>query len=242
MLPIISHEFRLSHHSIVLLGNQELITVDDRPARNMALRMGARQDRICFIHVPSGHKGRGHKTIQLPDFTKPIEAEGTILKVRGDAAILQTADCPTVILCDTKTNNVVVAHAGRPALTPPTECATCNFSVLDAAYMQLRGHEKADESVCAHIVGSICGQCFVHDKPGAEEFVKPFDRYGEEIFTDRSKGALDLVRHIRKQLEWRGIPAKNIRHDGLCTKETPTLSSRRGGRYTTKNTIIVVRH
>lgn len=240
--PAIRAHFRLNFLSIALLGQQPLTLTDPAHAKGMAIAMGARPDRICLIDVPSGPKGAGFQTVQLPDFTAPIQAEGTILRLSGSAATLQTRDCPTVVLYDGLTHRTVVTHAGRPALTPPADCAACSFSVLDAAYQQLRGHEKGDRHVRAFILGSICGHCFVHDEPGAEAYVTPFDRFGEAIFTDRSKGALDLVKHIRTQLEHKGIPPENIVHDKLCTKEDERLSSRRGGRCDTKNTIIVVRH
>lgn len=242
MFSATQHDFRMQRLSIALLGNQPSFGLDTRHAVDAALQMGAHHNRVCIIYVPSNHTGKGHKNIQNPDFEQPIYAEGTILQSRGQAVALQTDDSPTVILYDSKTHNVVVTHAGRPAMTPPEECATCSFSVLDAAYQRLLGHEKADGHIHAFIIGSICGHCFVHDEPGAEAFVTPFDRYGHDVFTDRSKGALDMVKLITLQLRHRGIPAENIRHDGQCTQENVDLSSRRGGRYKNKNTIIVVRH
>ena len=233
--------FQAPHLRIGLLGNRPHFSRDTRHAREAALLMGARHNSICIINVPSDKNGAGHKTIQNASFDASIASDGALLLQCGSAAALQTADCPTLILCDTITNNVAIAHAGRPALSPPIECATCSFSVVDAAFNRLMPDKNRAGDVKAFIVGSICGHCFVHENPDSEEFVRPFDHFGEQVFTDRSRGALDLVAVIKLQLKYHGVLEENIMHDHLCTMENNWLASRRGGRYEKRNTIVVVR-
>lgn len=203
--------------------------------------MGVKPDRVCIIDAPSGPDGKGHKLVENARYDSPIAADGVLFERPGSAAVVQTADCPAVVLYNAQNHRVVLFHAGRPGLTTGGDCPTCNFTVLSAAVHRLLLGGSAAH-VHAFILGSICGRCFVHDEPGAEAYVTPFDRYGDIAFTDRSKGALDLRAVIQHELIHKGVPAKNIHHDGLCTKEDVRLSSRRGGRYDTKNTIIVVRH
>ncbi|HEY0964257.1 MAG TPA: polyphenol oxidase family protein [Candidatus Paceibacterota bacterium] len=233
--------FGLPYLSMVLMGRQPVVTLDDAPARHQAVKMGAKSSTICILDAPSGPKGKGHKVIENARYDSPVAADGVLFQRPGSAAVLQTADCPALVLYHAKTHKVVLAHAGRPGMTQGGECATCSFTVLSAAMHRLLAGDSAAH-VHAFILGSICGRCFVHDEPGAEVFVTPFDRYGEIAFTDRKKGALDLPAVITHELIHRGVPANHIHHDHLCTMEDQHLSSRRGGRYDTKNTVVVVRH
>jgi copper oxidase (laccase) domain-containing protein len=114
--------------------------------------------------------------------------------------------------------------------------------VLDAAFNRLKGMGAHAEDVVVFIVGSICGNCFVHNEPGAEAYITPFDRYGADVFTNRAEGALDMVKLITKLLVHKGVLPQNIHHDKLCTKEEVGLASKRAGRFETRNTIIAVRH
>lgn len=205
-----------------------------------ANEMGADNDRICHIVAPSNSRSAGYQTIGMADYANPVYAEGVVLTEEGSAAVIQTADCPVIVMRNRKNGNVLVTHAGRPALTPPDDCDACQGNIVAYACRRILGWPQEPDAVEVFVTAHICGQCFVHDQPGAEAYVAPFDRFGAAAFTDRSRGALDMFAIIKAQMIGYRIDEERISRDGRCTKETGVLASYRQGDRT-RNTIIVVR-
>jgi len=224
---------------VTIHGQQPHLNSDLKISRLQAIELGADPDYIAHIVTASNDRDPGHKNILQNVFSKKSHADGVLLNKTRSAGIIQTADCPAVILYDFDSNDVVLAHAGRPALSPSGHCASC--TVIENALHALIGHQGDPTKVFALVVGSICGPCFRHDHKSAKHLIEPFLKLPEQVFADRSLGALDLYEVIKHELMYRGVPEGNIRHEGPCTFETPELSSYRRDKTLLRNTIIVVR-
>ncbi len=195
--------------------------------------------RVGLILAPSNRNDRGFKQIRTIGVSgKAVPCEGACINHKS-ALIIQTADCPVVIIRNMDTELVVETHAGRPALTPIRMPNGALSNVITTAYMKVLGN-STPQRLQAHITAHICGECFLHDHPGAEEFIRPFDQFGETVFTDRKRGALDVGAVIRQQLKTFGLLRENISEDVTCTKESDWLASHRNG-HTTRNIIVVER-
>lgn len=217
--------------------------------RLLALIHGARGDSICLIKAPGSAELPGYQTITEPRFTSlyntepDVFAEGVILSRSGSAAIIRPADCSTLIGVtidkETKQKRMVVTHAGRAAMTPTNTPGEPIKNIVTIAHEALvEGFEQPEVHI--YIVGSICGNCFEHNGPNDEPIVGPFDQFGSHAFVDRSRGALDLVSIIKSQLIDLGVSEANIKHDGICTYETPYLASYRRDRSEARNAVVAV--
>jgi copper oxidase (laccase) domain-containing protein len=191
-----------------------------------------------MLYVPSQQGEAGFQLIKKADYLTPIEADGVILTERGSAAILQTADCPTIILTDEVTGYKVVTHAGRAALTPQGHCVDC--TIVENALAQLGAKDKT--KVHAFVVGDISGKHFLHDHESARPLIEPFLRFGNDIFTDQERLGLSLFAIIKRRLLHANVPESNISHYGDCTFAHQRYSShRRDGNRNDRNHIIVVK-
>ncbi len=222
----------------LILGRQQRLSVNPVPSLKAAFELGATPSAICVLHVPSNQGEPGFQLIKKPDYEHPLKAEGVILTQRGSAAILQTADCPTLILTDELTGNKVVTHAGRAALTPQGHCVDC--TIVETALASLGTKDK--RKVQAFVLGDISGKHFLHDHESARPLIEPFLCLGDEIFTDKARLGLSLFAVIKHRLLHAGVPLGNISHYGECTFAHHRYSShRRDGDRNDRNHIIVVK-
>jgi copper oxidase (laccase) domain-containing protein len=218
---------------------------DTMPLRSLAVKGGAKTDKICLLKVPDSKIRIGYQTIIAPMFGSPnrtyfdVRSEGVILTEPGSAVIIRTADYPILVLYELVQRRLVVTHAGPAAITPTSEPGDAIRNIVTIAY-DLVVNNYPLPHVNAYITGSICGQCFEHNRHGDNKFIKSFDRFGPHAFANRNKGALDLISVIRHQLEQFGIPEWRIKHDGMCTKESDWLASYRRDRNKRKNTIVAI--
>lgn len=224
---------------VALYGEQLHLNSDAEISRLQAIELGAHPEYIAQIVTASSDKDPGYRNIVHDVFGKKSQADGVLLKTPRSAGIIQTADCPAVILYDTKSHQVVLAHAGRPAVSPSGHCTSC--TVVGNALHALIGSDGDPTTVFALVVGNICGPCFKHDHASATHLIEPFFKLPAQVFADRALGALDLYEVIKHQLLFRGVLEENIRHEGPCTLETEGLSSYRRDQTLLRNTIIVVR-
>lgn len=212
--------------------------------RSLALLHGAKKDFVCLIKAPSNASQQGFQTITTPKFGNPndpqpdVFAEGVVLTQSGSAAVITTADCPTLVMYEQKSGQLLITHAGRPTMTPSNPSSEPIKNIVTIAHDAITGKYK-NPNIHAYITGGICGYCFTHNQPGAEKFVKPFDQFGEIAFTNRELGALDLVAIIKHQLIQLGVAPLNIEHDGLCTKGTDWLTSYRQDKIA-RNAVVAV--
>lgn len=226
----------------LILGKQPRLSVDSLTAINTAVGAGASPQKICVLHVPSGATGDGYQLLKVADYYEPVAAEGTALTEKGAAVIMQTADCPTVILTDTQTGKVVVTHAGRAALTPKCKerSPNCDFTVIENAYAFLGAKDPTKVTVL--VIGDICGECFKHDYESAQHLVAPFLPLGKEVFADIETGSLSLFSVIKKRLMFIGVAESTIHHYQDCTFEKNRYAShRRDEDVNERNHIVVVR-
>lgn len=209
--------------------------------------LAAKTQGVSLAHMvtpPSGPDQSGFQTIARGTSDFAVIADGIVVPPR--AAIGITArDCPLVVLenrdPEGQSPRVVAFHAGRPALSPATDCVGCGFSVIAPALNAVAPPGTNRMHVHAFIFVSICGPCFTHPDEAGQTLLEPFRRIHHDAIIDETTGALDLVHIIRTGLKGRGVPAQNIRHDGLCTKEDTRLSSKRRG-DTSHNLVVVCRH
>ena len=220
------------------------------PARTIATQLGANQAKVCLVKPAGDATEPGFLSIVNSTFGDAksedfdVYADGVVLTESGSAAVLFTADCPTVILLGRFKNGqiaIVAVHAGRAAMAPVTLRDGNPSNIITWAYKKLvKGLEVED--VQAYITGAICGHCFKHDKPEARGLVEPFKQFGEHAILDDKQGTLDLVKIIKEQLLQFGLTEANIKHDGVCTLETDWLASYRRDRRKERNAIVVVLH
>ncbi len=222
----------------VILGHQERLGQNPIPAIHAATELGANPHAICILHTASGKNDPGYQLIKRPDYKGPVAAEGVFLDERQSAAIMQTADCPTIILTNSENGKMVVTHAGRPALTPAGHCKDC--TIVETALSHLGTRDVSN--ISAHVVGDICGKCFKHDHDSARPLIVPFLPLGDQVFLDVESGALSLFAVIKHRLLHAGVPEASISHYGDCTFEKHRYSShRRDANRNDRNHIIVVK-
>ena len=225
--------------SLSIIGRQPRIIDKPAQAEGHARLYGADPEKIALLIVASAAGTDGHKDFVHDTYSTIKFADGVVLNQPGGAGVIQTADCAALALYDGATGRMVLAHAGRPALTPDAHCPTCTITYN--ALCHLTGSMGDRSQVEALVVGNICGPCFKHDQPEAKHLVEPFMKYPPHVFFDIEEGALDLYEVIKHELVHYGVPVANIGHVGSCTFETDSLSSHRRG-DTDRNTVVLVRH
>ena len=222
----------------LILGHQGRLGGNPIAALHAATELGANPHAICILHTASGSADPGFKLIKRPDYKNPVEAEGVFLEERYSAAIMQTTDCPTIILTNNESGKMVVTHAGRPALTPKGHCVNCTIVETALSHIGTRDFSK----VSAYVVGDICGKCFKHDHASARPLVAPFLPLGEDVFFELESGSLSLFAVIKHRLTHAGVPETQIGHYGDCTFEKSWYAShRRDNNRNDRNHIIVVK-
>ncbi|PIW96649.1 hypothetical protein COZ82_03890 [Candidatus Kaiserbacteria bacterium CG_4_8_14_3_um_filter_38_9] len=199
-----------------------------------------RSTKVGLIIAPSTSAGEGFGRIRKNGIGgSVIRAEGILLNSAGMAGIIQTADCPVIVIRNPKNGKVMMTHAGRAALTPGRMPNGTPHNIVSKVYQMVLG-DSNPAYLQTHITACICGKCFVHDFHGSEEYIKSFDKFGPTVFTNRARGELDMKAVIVKQLTGFGVMRENITWDSKCTKETSGLSSLRKG-SSSRNTIVVER-
>lgn len=231
------HSYSLGPNQVAIYGQQVRLKENPTVSYEQALELGAHRGRVAQLIVAADATVRGHKLIVRDVYNEPSMADGVLISQPNAAGIIQTADCAALVLYDGTSGRTVLAHAGRPALSPSGHCASC--TVVNNALHALVGNGPKDQ-VSALVTGNICGSCFRHDHESARPLIAPFLRYPDVVFADRERGGLDLYQVIRHELVHHGVPVENIRHESVCTLEHDHLSSHRRGDKT-RNTIIVVR-
>jgi copper oxidase (laccase) domain-containing protein len=232
------YKYQIGNATVYLIGQQTSFkeTGNFLESRNQAIEAGANQDKICQVVTAASRSDEGYQKIYEADYSNILYGDGVILSEPKSAGIIQTADCPSVIIFGQDSKNVALVHAGRPALTP---AGIANRNIIDLALEKFLETDNAN-SLKVLVVGGICGQCFKHEQLSGQALVKPFHKFGDDIFVDKKLGSLDLFALIRLQLLQAGVPHQNITKAGPCSFETETLSSYRRDKTLDRNTIIVV--
>lgn len=147
----------------------------------------------------------------------------------GSLGMIQSKDCPILVLVNTCTGRTVFAHAGRPAMTSSLECGSCYYTVINPAVKNALSEGGVPDDLRAYIVAGICQDCFEHDGADADQHLEHFRTFHQEMLTG-PRSCLDLIGVIHKELTaMHGIAPEHITHDGLCTRCDGRLASKRGG-------------
>lgn len=230
--------FSLGTTHIFLVGKQPRISDNRQISFDQAVRLGAHKEKISQLIVAGNKDGVNAKQIMNPNYTDIIYGDGVLLTEYQSAGIIQTADCPALILRNKKTRHVILAHAGRPALTGDDHCPSC--TVITNALTRILESGTDATQLEALVIGDICGHCFKHDHETAKHLVEPFRKMPNHVFADPETGALSLFEVIKHILTHAGVPAENINRRGPCTFETPGLSSYRRVKTELPNTVILI--
>lgn len=233
------YKYSLGGAVIHVFGQQQRIIDNPQTSFDQAKQVGASPEKITQLIVASDDLKPGHKMVCPARYNDLMYCDGAVLAEVGATAIMQAADCAILIIYDRASGKVVVAHAGRPALSPSGHCASC--TITENAVHALVGHDGDRSQLEVIVTGNICGPCFKHDHVDAQKYIEPFLRYPAHVFADIEQGALDLFALIKHNLMFKGVPESHIRQEGPCTLETPCLSSHRRG-DTTRNTFIIVKN
>lgn len=238
----IPHEYTLAGNVIIgLHGKKRRL-----PDRQLPTLYGARAKAVCVVKAPGKATSPGYQHIAEPVFGNPkddepdVYAEGVRLSRPGQAAVINTADCPTLVLYEAMTGTVIVTHAGRAALTPTNQLGEPVCNIVTIAHELLLSSKPISKPVVhAYVTGAICGSCFKHDTTEAGSLIAPFDVFGSGVFIDRKRGMIDLTSVIKKQLLGLGVSPTKIHFDGICTYEMNWLASYRRDRGDERNAVVV---
>ena len=200
-------------------------------------------DSVCIVHPAPTESATGFQSIAEFQGQKSINADGVRLTNQSQVAVMQVADCATIVMRCRNTDTVVFGHAGQASLTPHGTC-TCS-TVISSMLRKLgfRFDQPLDDAVDVLITPHISAAKFRHEQ--VAERITALQSLHERapewgIIPDPTWMTLDLGQLIKYYLiEWYRLTPQQIVHDQLCTYETPGLSSRRADIVDRHNTVVV---
>ncbi len=216
--------------AVSVLGNQPALH-SIGAAKTIVQQTLEKDLSTCLMYPARNHESRGFQKVEPHTADEIIYADATILIEERSAVVFQVADCPGLILHDTKSGKVGVAHAGRPATTPYGKLEQNIISHLLQQMDYPMG--SSIRSVTALITPCISPGWFRHDfHAEAKALVKRFGEWHERypqagIITDDAALTLDMRAFIITQLKYKYSEPKDIKVDATCTFETRGLASRR---------------
>jgi copper oxidase (laccase) domain-containing protein len=176
-------------------------------------------------------------------------ADGVVLREPGTAFVVSSGDCPTVILRDTDSGDVVAAHAGRDSLIKLDDSP----HLISSMVAVLRPKRGAKAGIRAFIACGINYEHFTHpwNDPQNGERNRAMHAHAAEYegaaFADDEDGLISLKDLITGQLISNGLNDTRIGFDGADTYSDLGAdgkplwhSHRRGDR--TRNLVLVIRH
>jgi copper oxidase (laccase) domain-containing protein len=215
----------VTHHTAACT----IATFDGKQAPLPSALAFASQHQASIEHLvspPNSATQSGFQQILTNPKSYELKADG-ILLVKKQTVGIWSRDCPIVVIMDAKRGEMVVCHAGRPAMTPHHHLANRNYTIITAAVYALTSRGSVQRDLSAYITGGICKDCFKHDIAKDAAILAPFKRRFPAAVS--AAGALDLVGIIVAELLMQGLGDHTIVHDRLCTKEHGRLASKRGG-------------
>ncbi len=211
--PGLQWALRHQRQHLKTLGSKPLVGVV--PSTSLAATMG--KEPIVYLGGP-------HPSIN-------VRGKGTILNTgvvvvnRGHPAtvVMQTRDCPVIVLLNDRSGDYAVVHGMRDLLAPDERGQNMVSAALDAVVPQV--HERP--LVYLYATAGISAAAFPNYPEKAAPFLK---HYGKSVFGDVAKGELDLFLVARETVQRLGVPADHCLRDTLCTVKTPWLGSLRGNK------------
>lgn len=209
------------------MADREQVLLD---SIDTAVSMGAHRNKVCVL-VPAAGSTSDHFQRLLPAANTPrlkdrLWADAAWTTDPGIAIVVPTADCQTVVIKNLITGMMLVAHGGKPAMTPGHLDKDARWNIVDLCISKASEHSDPS-NLMVYVSGAISGTNYWHEDPEARPSMEPFHNlYGNEVFVDNpDHGRLDLFSVTRMVARrWR-IPESNIVSDGLCTYKHSTLAS-----------------
>ena len=217
-----------------------LATFDGKHAPLPSALAFAGQQQSSIAHLvspPNSDTQGGFQQILTNPKSYELKTDGVLLAKKQTVGIW-SRDCPIVVIMDAIRGEVVVCHAGRPAMTPHHHLADRNYTIITAAVQALTSRGSLLRDLTAYITGGICKDCFKHDIVKDAAILAPFKRRFPVAVS--ATGGLDLIGIIVAELLMQGLGNHTIVHDRLCTKEHTGLASKRGGDGPTSSNLTVV--
>jgi YfiH family protein len=199
--------------STVALGSVGLTHAPDPAPVLAARRAFARALGIDAEPVTTVGAVHGSKVARVDGAQDVVQGvDGLVTDRRGVALFATFADCYPIILWDSKTRSVGLAHAGWRGTVA---------GVAKAAVRAMHDeYGSLPEDIQVGIGPGICGRCYEVGGEVAQQFDPRFVSKGEG-----DRFLLDLAAANRAQLEEAGVGQVHVL--GLCTKETDFLPSHR---------------
>jgi YfiH family protein len=191
----------------------------------VAARVGVVPDRLVVLAAVSGGPVA---RVQASGPTEVSGVEAVVTTDRDLALGVIAADCVPVLLADETAGVIAAAHAGRRGVEARIVTDT-------VAEMTSLGAEP--RRIAAWVGPAICGRCYEvgDDVAAATTAIAP--RAASR--TSWGTTALDLPAAVLAELASVGVA--DVRIDGRCTREDPTLYSyRRDGRTGRQASVIVL--
>lgn len=221
---------------IFFAGEQTKRCATDWPAsmEDIISITGEYRRNAMLTVLASTDTDEGHGTLRILTPQSAVHADGAHYHSDEPASFMfQTGDCPFLVVQDDETGKVVMGHCGKYAMRSCASGRSGCGTMVDTVLSHFK--ESEPNRLSAYVTAGICGHCYTHelDVSKVASFYKRVD-FGE----NRERGELDLIRRIKHQLRFYGIPEINLEIDYRCTKETLGLSSYRNG-HEHRNTIVV---
>ena len=234
--------------TVGLYGNHEQMVHQPRVLEDSidtAVLLGADRNKVCVLVPASGadsdHFQRLIPANQTTCINDRVWADAVWTNYPEAAVILPTADCQTIVIKNLVTGMLVVAHGGKPAMTPGHMEEDPWWNIVDICIA--KAVEHADPTnLQIYVTGTISGKNYWHDAPEAQPDMEPFIRvYGNEVFFDNPvDGRLDLFSVTKAVARNWKVPAAQVSSDGLCTYDHPDLVSYRKDSTPHRNLAVVV--
>ena len=191
--------------------------------QHQAEHTGADKKRACVVTSASRQEQSWFRTIVT--HTDQLEAYGDaiLLTEPGQASVMQTRDCPTIVFANERTGEALTGHFGRPQQSP----GCCDHGFLgDVMHVLFSKQNWQPNDTHALLVAGICKEHFTHEDPGANIYTDPYAKYTGIVSGETRQ--LDLVGLLRQLLvRVYDIPVEQVMHDGVCTFADQRLSSYR---------------
>ena len=151
------------------------------------------------------------------EFT-PEDCDGLVCDTPGKSLFAYSADCPLVLLADSKNHSIGICHSGWRGTVQ--EISRHTIEEMERQY------GCKPQNFFAFIAPSICQDCFEVGKEVIAEIKKTIPKSSFDIaFYQKENGKfqLNLWEVIRTQLIELGIPQAQIQLPNLCTMCNPKI-------------------
>jgi copper oxidase (laccase) domain-containing protein len=216
------------------------------PIEAIAKNMGA--DNVLLQLLANDNRGRFRvstrnlisRSYERMGTIEDKRIDGVILTREGDAVAFMTRDCPTLVLYTTHGGPIAVLHCSRGSLQgvdlgKPRESIIANAMTL----CQILWRNPNPQTIRGFVTLGIAGHHFSNERyPNIAKTLQ--ECWGEQVAPHDLFSPLNLYELILAQLSEYGIERSHVSHDGLDTFSNPLLASKRGGKETHHNLIVVL--